>query len=271
MYYLASKLLSFLLHPFNWIIALFLLSMLVRSPWLKKRIRIFSLFLFLVFGNRALINEVYRRIEPPPLMQETIAAPFEYGVVLGGGFAGLNKRLPDRIQFNDHINRLTEGMELMGSGKVGKLILSGGEGGLQRDKEAESLHSLSFLREINWPDSTILTETTSRNTYENARNVKRMLDSVGVEAPGAKAPGAKAPGAKAPVLLITSALHMPRAAACFRKQGISFTPYPADYQQWEKVPFTQYFFPQLRCFDEWQAIFREWVGMAVYRLKGYAE
>ena len=266
MYHLASKLLTFLLHPFNWIIALFLLSMLVRSPRFKKRIRIFSLFLFMVFGNRALINSVYQWIEPQPLLQETITAPFEYGVVLGGGFAGLNKRLPDRIQFNDHINRLTEGMELIGSGKVDKLILSGGEGGLQRDKEAESLLSFSFLREINWPDSTILTETTSRNTYENARNVKRMLDSL-----GALAPGANAPGANAPILLITSALHMPRAAACFRQQGISFTPYPADYQQWEKVPLPQYFFPQLRCFDEWRAIFREWVGMAVYRLKGYAE
>lgn len=266
MYYLASKLLTFLLHPFNWIFALLLFSVMIRSGRLKKRIRIFSLFLFIVFGNRALINTVYQRIEPQPLLQETITAPFEYGVVLGGGFAGLNKRLPDRIQFNDHINRLTEGMELMGSGKLDKLILSGGEGGLQRDKEAESLHSLSFLKEINWPDSIILTETTSRNTYENARNVKHMLDSLGAEAPGAKAPGAKAP-----ILLITSALHMPRAAACFRQQGISFTPYPADYQQWDKVPFPQYFFPQLRCFDEWQAIFREWVGMAVYRLKGYAE
>lgn len=261
MYYLASKLLTFLLHPFNWILALLLLSVMIKSGRFKKRIRAFSLVLFMIFGNRALINSVYRRIEPKPLLQETITASFEYGVVLGGGFAGLNKRLPDRIQFNDHINRLTEAMELMGSGKVDKLILSGGEGGLRRDREAESLHSISFLREINWPDSAILTETTSRNTFENARNVKRILDSL----------GSIAPGSKAPILLITSALHMPRAAACFRRQGISFTPYPADYQQWEKVTLTQYFFPELRCFDEWQAIFREWVGMAVYRLKGYVE
>lgn len=266
MYYLASKLLTFLLHPFNWIIALFLLSMLVRSPWFKKRIRIFSLFLFMVFGNRALINTVYRWIEPKPLLQETITVPFEYGVVLGGGFAGFNKKLPDRIHFNHHINRLTEAMELMGSGKVHKLILSGGEGGLRRDKDAESLLSRSFLKEINWPDSVILTETTSRNTYENAKNVKRMLDSL-----SSLAPGAKAPGPEAPILLITSAMHMPRAAASFRRQGISFTPYPADYQQWERVSLLHYVLPQLGCFDEWQAIFREWVGMAVYRLKGFAE
>jgi len=213
-----------------------------------------------------MINTVYRRIEAKPLLQESISPPFEYAVVLGGGFAGLHNGFPDRIQFNDHVNRLTEGMELMGSGKVRKLILSGGEGGLQRDKAAESLLSQAFLTEINWPDSTILTESTSRNTFENARNVKRMLDSL-----SALAPAIEGPGTRAPVLLITSALHMPRAAACFHRQGIPFVPYPADYQQWEKVSLPLYFFPQLRCFDEWQAIFREWVGTAVYRLKGYIE
>lgn len=256
MFYIVSKLLSWLLYPFYWIVFLFLLSIFIKSNRFKFGLRLSSIILFFIFGNRAILNGVYTWNETQPLSQESIKDPYPYAVVLGGGFAQFNPRFPDRIMFRDHINRLTESMELFQSGKIKKLIISGGQGSLSSNQQIEAQYVRSFLLENNWPDSSILIEPTSRNTFENARNVKSILDSLKVNAP---------------ILLITSAMHMPRAQACFKKQGIAFTAYPADYRQRDQLGWSNYFIPELSCFDEWQAVIKEWIGIVAYRIKGYID
>lgn len=254
MFHLLSKLLSFLLSPYLWIIWSLILSFLVRSGKTKKGLRYFALFVFLILGNRGLINLAYEKIEPRPYYQQDIHRVYDYGVVLGGGFAHTNAHFPDRVFFTQHVNRLTEAMELVQSNQVKKIILSGGIGGLTRFRDYEVDDVKTFLLENQWPDSIILTEAQSKNTYENAVNVKVILDSMQV---------------KSKVLLITSALHMPRAAACFKKQGIDLDSYPADYLQRDKLAYLEYIMPDPQCLGEWEAIFREWVGKLVYRWKGY--
>jgi uncharacterized SAM-binding protein YcdF (DUF218 family) len=254
MYYFASKLVMIFLHPFHWVVGGLVLSILVKSRGWKRVFRFGSLLIFLIFGNRGLINAVYTSIEPLPLSQDKITGPYPYGILLGGGFARINPSFPDRIFFGDHINRLTESMELYHSGKIKRLIISGGDGSLARKKEAEALNINTFLSENNWPDSALVIEPDSRNTFENARNVKQILDSLQV---------------KEPVLLITSALHMSRARGCFVKQGIELKPYPADYLQRDGLGLADYLIPDLSCFSEWQAVIKEWVGTLVYRIKGY--
>lgn len=254
MFYVASKLLIGLLHPFHWIVLLLLVSFLVKTGRAKRWFRWGALVLFILFANRGLINLVYKWMEPAPFSQDKISTPYPYGVLLGGGFARFNPDLPDRILFRDHVNRLTESMELFQSGKIKRLILSGGDGTLATKKEIESLNIRTFLVENNWPDSSILVESTSRNTFENARNVKYILDSLQVNDP---------------VLLITSAMHMARAKGCFDKQGIPTVEYPADYRQRSHCGWSEFLFPDISCLDEWQAILKEWIGMLAYRIKGY--
>lgn len=254
MVYFASKLLIVLLHPFHWVVGGLLWSLIIKSQGWKRFFRLGSFFLFLIFGNRGLINAIYTSIEPLPLSQDKITTTYPYGVLLGGGFARFNPSFPDRIIFGDHINRLTESMELYHSGKIKKLIISGGDGSLSPKKEIESQNIKTFLAENNWPDSSLVVEPNSRNTYENARNVKQILVSLQI---------------KEPILLITSALHMPRAKGCFVKQGIVLIPYPADYLQRDSLSAGDYLFPDLSCFGEWQAIIKEWIGFLAYRIRGY--
>ena len=238
MFHLFSKILSLVISPYNWIVVSFLLSFVFKKQRVKFVLRIGALIGFLIFGNRALINQVYKSIEP----------------ALGGGLAHSNHNFPDRIFFNDHINRLTECMELVQSGRVNKVILSGGVGGLSRFRDIETDHMKTFLVENNWPDSTILVEANSRNTYENALEVKKILDSL---------------HCTLKILLITSAVHMSRAEGCFRKQGIPLDTYPADYQQKDKLEYLEYINPDTKALGEWQALIHEWVGSLVYKWKGY--
>ncbi|MEO5583711.1 MAG: YdcF family protein [Saprospiraceae bacterium] len=245
---------SFVFSPYQWIIWSLILSFIFKRRGLKIGLRWFALFVFLVLGNRGLINSVYKSIEYHPLMQQNIQGAYPYAVVLGGGFARSNGLFPDRVFFGRHINRLTEAMELVQSGKVKKIILSGGIGGLSRFKDQEMEQVKTFLIENQWPDSIILLETKSKNTHENALFTKQILDSLNVHSG---------------ILLITSATHMGRAEGCFRKQGIDLDAYSADYMQRDKLEYLDYIMPDIECLGEWEAIYREWVGRIVYKWKGY--
>ena len=67
---------------------------------------------------------------------------------------------------------------------------------------------------MNVPASAILIEGESLNTRQNAVNVKAILEAQSIQS----------------VLLVTSAIHMPRAVAIFlKKLGIDVIPAPTDY------------------------------------------
>src|SRR5690606_30182135 len=70
------------------------------------------------------------------------------------------------------------------------------------------------------PEEAILPEDRSRNTYENALYVRELL----------------AQADSNEIVLVTSALHMPRSVAIFERQGFSVTPAPVDYFVTEGVP-----------------------------------
>ena len=98
-------------------------------------------------------------------------------------------------------------------------------------------------------------ETESRNTRENALFSKRLL--------------AQMPGRER-CLLITSAWHMRRASACFDKIGLPMDTYCVDYmrntsQSWWQDVLS--FNPDL--LQRWESLFKEWLGIVAYWLKGY--
>ncbi len=221
---------------------------------MKILCRCIGISLFFILGNRGIINLAYKAYESKPVYQNTILTPYDYGVILGGGFAHKQKYLPDRIIFKDHINRLTEAMELYASGKIKKIIFTGGIGGLTRIKDLEANDVKEFLEELKWPDSSLIIENKSRNTYENAIFTKAILDSIGFQGK---------------ILLITSAAHMPRAERCFKKAGVHFDVYPADYQYREQLDYLEYILPNIACFYDWEQLIKEWIGTQVYSWKGY--
>jgi uncharacterized SAM-binding protein YcdF (DUF218 family) len=70
-------------------------------------------------------------------------------------------------------------------------------------------------------------------------------------------------------LLITSAVHMPRAIGAFRMFGANVTPYPVDYS----LPAEFRLFDLRRGMAGWfvlaEGAAREWIGLLAYRLVGY--
>jgi uncharacterized SAM-binding protein YcdF (DUF218 family) len=68
-------------------------------------------------------------------------------------------------------------------------------------------------------------------------------------------------------LLVTSALHMPRAVGCFRTAGFHVEPYPVEFRTDQAHPFTT-FAPGSEALNRLDMAAKEWIGLVAYRLTG---
>jgi uncharacterized SAM-binding protein YcdF (DUF218 family) len=89
--------------------------------------------------------------------------------------------------------------------------MSGGDANVFRSGPPEAHEMKRWVGRLGVPETAILTEDRSRTTYENAANTKHLLGS-------------------SHILLVTTAYHLPRAVALFRKQGFTVTPMPCGYE-----------------------------------------
>lgn len=251
MFFIASKVLSFLSQPITWVFLLMLGALLLRKPTLKKRLLIGSFVVFYVFSNGFLFNLVNRAWEYP-LRADQHLTHYEYGIVLGG-FANWTEQT-NRTRFYGNSGRLWHAVRLYHLGKIDKIFISGGSGSMVNDvREAEFVEQ--FLKDCNIPASDIRIEKQSRNTRENALfTAEEILDEVGNN----------------PQLLITSAYHMQRSEACFQKVGFEVVPYPIGHDAGpSKYYFDHLFVPSVQTLWAWQILIHEWLGIITYKITGY--
>jgi uncharacterized SAM-binding protein YcdF (DUF218 family) len=104
------------------------------------------------------------------------------------------------------------------------------------------------------PSDCILTENKSLNTYQNALYSSIILEKE---------------KSQSSFLLITSAYHIKRAKACFRKQGFDIECFPVDrLGDSPRFVYSQ-FFPQQALFSKWDYLLHEIFGFIVYKAVGY--
>ncbi|HEY9623300.1 MAG TPA: YdcF family protein, partial [Crinalium sp.] len=124
-------------------------------------------------------------------------------VVLGGG---IKPEIPPRpwVDVAEAGDRVIYGAQLYREKKAPLLILSGGRIDWKGGGPSESGDMAKLSEALGVPASAILQDPTSLNTYENAVNVRQILADRNIRR----------------VLLVTSAMHMPRSMGIFKKQRI---------------------------------------------------
>jgi uncharacterized SAM-binding protein YcdF (DUF218 family) len=117
-----------------------------------------------------------------------------------------------------------------------------------------------FLRLLGIPADSIITEIKSENTREHAVQLFPLLKDRGFKR----------------ILLVTSAMHMPRSMGVFRKlcPGIEFIPTPTDFRVTQNVPGPAYrkvlyFIPTPRNLLSFCEVMHEYLGIAYYRTRGW--
>ena len=214
MFFVLSKILDFVFQPICWIFFLLGVSIIKLKSKSLKRLLGFALFILIILTNGFLTNLFYNSWEIP--YQSTIEKKFKYGVVLTGGIMQASGVAQSDIHFGKQSDRLLQAYLMYKKGVIQKIIISGGsvsiKGALIRDEGRESLKSKEFLMIAGVPDSCVIVEGASRNTFENAKFTGELLNQLGEKS--------------LPILLFTSSYHMKRSSACFHKQGIIHEVFP---------------------------------------------
>ncbi len=253
MFFVLSKTMHYLLTPVLWIVVLFIVAFIVRKPKLKIRLFILAGIILLLFSNSFIQDEFMRWWEVDATAQTELKESYSYGIVLSGMISYDNKY--DRINFLRSSDRLLQAIDLYKDGKIKKIFITGGSGELNNPnfKEAEILRN--YLVKIGIPENDILVETDSRNTFENACASAKLL---------------KPQKSSDTYLLITSAFHMRRSAACFKKAGFDFDVYVTDrYAGNRKFSFDHLIVPNVYALSRWTLLIHEVSGFLVYKIVGY--
>lgn len=155
-------------------------------------------------------------------------------------------------------DRVWYAARLYRAGKAPLVIVSGGNvwGGPDRLSPAEATRVV--LNEFGVPDDAVVIEKRSRNTRQNALFAAELAADRGIRQ----------------VLLTTSASHMQRAEAAFRRAGLDVTPAATDYRpmpsRYEKRwPSILWFLPSVRALSGSSQGLKEYIGFLVYRLRGW--
>ena len=254
MFFFLSKILSFLFTPIVWILGLFIFSFFTKNDKRKRRSLITSLFMLLFFTNTAIYNCFMNLWEVPAVKDMDIHEIYDAGIVLGGVIS--YDPTMDKVQFLQASDRLMHAIDLYKKGIIGKIIFVGGSGSLIHPEFQEAVHVKKYLITVGIPDSNIIIESESKNTHENAMNIKPVLDK---QFP------------KGNFMLITSAFHMRRSLGCFKVAGIKVTPYSTDRMsgpwRWD-LDFL--IVPHVSVMESWDVLLHEWLGEIMYKLAGYA-
>ncbi len=257
MYFFLSKTIGLMANP----LAIILLFMLMGSVFRVKKYKKWSYRLgvlsFLFFSNFYLANLAMSLWEKPAVPLDAIPRQYEVGIVLSG-IVNLDHFPRDRTYFNKGVDRIYHAALLYQQKSIHKILITGGTGKIVPDNwdNSEALHLKQFLIDFGIPERDILLEHQGQNTFQNAKYSKQVLLDVYGQLP--------------PAIIITSAFHMQRAEACFKKQGFSdYMVFPADYYG-KKTSFTyRYWIPQIGALHFWQILIKEWVGILSYRVAGY--
>jgi uncharacterized SAM-binding protein YcdF (DUF218 family) len=256
MFFILSKTIHYLTMPFVLICLLFLLSVLIRNTRWKKRFFWLGFGFLFFFSNEFILNEVLRRWEIKPTPLTEIRQSYEWAIVLTGVTQFAEDKPDDRVYFQKGADRVTHTVQLYKLGLVKNILISGGSGRLIEvgHVEAEEIRQAMLMMGV--PDSVMIVEPDSKNTHESAVAVAKILKERTIE--------------PSQTVLITSAFHLRRSLACFKKEGIPMQGFSVDFYS-HPTYFTPdvLLIPDVYAIFKWHRMIREWVGIAAYWSVGY--
>jgi uncharacterized SAM-binding protein YcdF (DUF218 family) len=263
MFVFLSKLLPPLIYPVGLIAILIAAAILFRKrARLQIVLLIIALGLILIGGNRyvaaAVIRSLEDRIHAPAQFE-----PAEAIVVLGGG---TEAQAPPRrtVEITGAGDRVLYAAKLYRDSLAPIVLASGGNITWLSNRPSSPAEEMAALLEfVGVPRSAIWLQDQSQNTYEDALYSAEMLKEKGISR----------------IILVTSAMHMPRSYALFTAQGLEVIPAPTDFYvpdyywadptQGEFTSVLVNLIPSAASLANLTSCLKEYLGLLIYRLQGW--
>jgi uncharacterized SAM-binding protein YcdF (DUF218 family) len=242
--------------------------LLIISLFLRGRRRaetilvLIALVVLWVGGNRWVSMSLTRSLEwqylPPA------DAPKVDAIVVLGGSTNAAQYPRPLVEIGGAGDRILYAAYLFKLGKAPFILLSGGNiewQGTQNSTPATEMAEIMGMLGV--PQDVLWLQDKSQNTHEDATYSSKMLAEKGAHR----------------ILLVTSALHMPRSVALFKKQGLEVIPAPSDYRvteiNWADLSsgsiesYIINFFPDVSEMGATVNALKEYFGIAVYKVMGW--
>lgn len=261
MFLFLSKLLPIFIYPLG--LSCLLMGVALLTLWKRPRVAsgclVLSLALVFGFSNVEVSGWLGRSLEWQYLPLDNLPTA-DAIVVLGGAVRSADPPRPwvDVMESGD---RPIHAAQLYLAGKAPKIIMSGGRINWRGGGPSESADMAALAEALGVPAEDILEDPRSLNTYQNAVNVKQILDEEGMER----------------ILLVTSAIHMPRSIKIFQRLGIEAIAAPTDFRMIAPTePHGRSLqasilntLPDAERLEYSTRALKEYIGMVVYRLRGW--
>lgn len=191
-----------------------------------------------------------------PIESAAQARGAEAIVVLGGGSVTYRARGGEISELSDaSALRVLEGARLHALLGDLPVIVSGGASELLNVPTPESVPMSQELIELGVPSSDIVLESRSGSTFEQAEEIGRVLEARGIER----------------FVLVTSPIHMRRALAVFRLQGLDPVPSPSSQHSGDHVVDVGSVIPHPDALSASQSAIREVLAIVYYWSQGWME
>ena len=249
--FLLQKIIAPLFLPLS--VCVLLLGIGIGLLWFTRRQRAgkilassgFALLVVLSYGWVS--DPALRSLEHyhAPLSAVAAGSAMKWVVVLGGGTSS-DASVPPSARFSDAtLARLVEGVRLHRQLPGSRLLLSGA-GIFGSGSDAESMSALALALGVARED--IVVDTQSPDTETQARNIRQIIKGE-------------------PCVLVTSAAHMRRSMALFRKAGLDPIPAATHYLVQAGLSPAD-FYPSVGGLKSAQIAAYEYLGIAWAALRG---
>jgi uncharacterized SAM-binding protein YcdF (DUF218 family) len=250
MFFILSKTVSFIAVPSNLLVMIGLAGialLLTRFVRAGRQLLVASVILIAAIGvlpvGNALILPLEERFPPWHPKQGTPAGI----IVIGGVINPERSQARGHTSLDDSAERVTVAVELARQYPIARIVFSGGNADLFSGP-SEADFAGRFFESLGVPRNRITVETQSRNTAENAVFTKRLI----------------APKPDERWLLVTSAIHMPRAIGAFRQAGFPVEAYPVNYQTDGWQDLWKFSGALMGGINKTDKAVHEWLGLLAY-------
>lgn len=187
-----------------------------------------------------------RQYERPRELPEHI----DGAIVLGGAFDGYMSELHGYPVAYSTVERIHDLIRIGKAHPEARLVFSGGSGRPRQQDFKEAPVIEAFFKDMGMSTEQLLLEPNSRNTYQNVKFSRDLLQPKDGET----------------WLVITSASHMPRSVAIFEAQSWNVIPYPTDHNtdlQYHWIPTE---LNVSKNFHMLETALKEFIGTYIYYL-----
>jgi len=256
MFFYFAKIGGFLLQPSNVLVGLLLVGLLfgARPAWRKFGHRLIwaGALGLAVCGFSPAANWLIQPLEDRFERPQSIDG-FDGIIVLGGAVDTIVTGVRGDTALTMSAERITITARLAKQLPDALIVHTGGQGIIVSSQATEAEGAARLFEDFGISPDRIVLEDESRNTWQNALLAKELVK----------------PEPGQTWLLVTSAYHMPRSMGVFEQAGWSgVTAYPVDYRTRGEEDRLLGFGGVSKGLRRFDIAFREWVGLAVYRLMG---